>query len=125
MQGKAKRIIAALVGVAMVTAPVSAWAGEYCSTYHQVASHNTGGDWVGGILAYESWASVTRSDVSTTNTVTTTIGLAGGLGSTTVTSTTTQSGNSTTTQEPIGIYNMNDGTVWEVNCLTGASRQIG
>ena len=133
MQGKAKRIVAALVGVAMTIAPVSAWADpsadgqDYCATYAQVASHATGGDYVGGILSYEGMGNVSRSEPSTTSTVTTTvtIGAPGNGTSTTITTTTTQPGNVTTTQEPIGTYNMNDGTVWEVNCLTGAAHKVG
>lgn len=129
MQGKAKRIVAALVGVAMITTPASsAWAGEYCSTYGQVESHATGGDYVGGILAYETMGTVTRSDGSTSTTVTTssTISIAPSSGvTTTVTSTTTSGTTTTSTQEPIGVYNMNDGTVWEINCLTGATRKVG
>ena len=117
--GKAKRIVAALVGVAMVTAPVSAWAGEYCSTYDQVASHATGGDWVGGILSYETMGNVTRNDGGSSVSVS----VSGGGVTTTVTA--TQPGNITTTQEPIGTYNMNDGTVWQVNCLSGAATKIG
>jgi hypothetical protein len=118
--GKARRIVAALVGAAMLTAPASAWAGDYCSTYHQVASHSTGGDYVGGLLSYETMGSVTRNDGGETVAVT--------LGSGTPVATTitvTSPGDITTTQEPIGTYDMNDGTVWQVNCLTGAATKVG
>jgi hypothetical protein len=118
-QGKARRIVAALVGVAMLAAPGSAWAGEYCSTYDQVASHATGGDYVGGILSYETMGSVARNDGGTTVSVS----ISGGGVTTTVTA--SSPGNITTTQEPIGTYNMNDGTVWQVNCLTGAATKVG
>ena len=125
MQGKATRIVAALVGVVMVTAPATAWADpgadgqDYCATYAQVASHSTGGDYVGGILSYEVMGTVSRPEGGST--------VADGvnIGGVTTTVTMTSPGTTTTTQEPIGTYNMNDGTVWQVNCLTGASTKVG
>jgi hypothetical protein len=130
-----KRSVAALVGVAMVATPSRLWADDRntspCPTFYQVASHATGGDWIAGILTYVDWGSVARSDNTTSTTTTTST--TGSLGvvavasesmTTSVTVTTTQTGSTTTTQEPIGFYNMNDGSTWQINCISWAARQL-
>lgn len=128
-----KRIVACAVGTAMFVTPVAAWAdpsGTYCSSYAQVESNATGGSYVGGKLTYETMGNVSRSDPSTTTTVTqtgtgsVTVGAGTGTVTTTTTTTTTQAGNTTTTQEPIGFYQMNDGSIYEINCITGDSRKV-
>ena len=135
MRMKFKRIVAALVSVTMVATPVTAWADkpgqDYCSTYSQVQSNATGGDYVGGLLMYETTGSVRRDGQSTTTTTTESVGGSlgapgsGGTATYTTTVATTQTGTSVTTSEPIGFYSMNDGSVYEVNCLTGSSQKVG
>jgi hypothetical protein len=123
-----KKLVATMLAAATIGAPATALADAgQCSSYDQVSSNATGGDYVGGRLFYESEGEVTRSNPTTTTT-TTTSGSAGipGTGATvTSTTTTTQSGSSTTTQEPIGYYAMNDGTIWTINCVTGEERKVG
>lgn len=135
-----RRIVAAVAGAVIIGTPLHAWAevpdvSGYCSTYAQVVSNGNGGTYVGGILFYEAEATVTRtspsttSSGSTTNTTTTTVGVpntaqGGGSTSSTSTTTTTQNGTSTSTQEPVGFYQTNDGTVWEINCLTGTAYRV-
>ena len=135
MRKTLRRIVAA-VAAAMIAAPAQAQsrasADEYCTTYKQVASHATGGDWVGGTLVYETTGTVSRSGPTNTTTVTSSTTISAGLPvgasgsvSTTVTTTMAQDGSTFTTQEPIGIYAMNDGSMYEIDCVTGESRRIG
>lgn len=121
-----KRATAALVAVSLAT-PVSVWGDEagYCPDYKQVASNATGGDWVAGRLMYETMGSITREEekVTTTTTTTSGAGVNGGVvsasGSTSTTVTVHSSSETTTAQEPLGYYAMNDGSVYQINCITG------
>jgi hypothetical protein len=65
---------------------------------------------------------------STTTTVSTSgeVGIPGtSAGSTTMISTTvTYEGETKTLQQPFGYYQMNDGSIYEINCLTGAYTQV-
>lgn len=135
MHRNVKRIIAAFVGGAMLATPAGAWAEkpgqDFCSTYDQVSSNATGGSYVGGILIYETTGSVQRSPGATTTTTTTstttTVSINGSGGSATTTVTTANTvpnGPTVTTDEPVGFYRMNDGSTYEINCLTGENRQV-
>jgi len=126
-----KRIVAVLLAAASIATPTRAWASGPCSTYGQVASHATGGDWVGGLLVYQSVGTVTRhADGSSTSSSSTSGGsvdipeIGGASGSSTSTTVMTQTGTTTTTQEPVGIYAMNDGSMYEINCITGESTRV-
>jgi hypothetical protein len=126
------RKIVATALAATIATPVAAWAeeGPNCSRFEQVESDATGGDWVGGLLMYETTGSVSRSDNGTTTTTTTTtttqVGVPGtnSGGSVTVTHQSNQPSTTITTQEPFGYYAMNDGSVYQINCVTGESRQL-
>jgi len=130
MRPRFKRIVAALMGAVTLATPGTVWAGEYCPTYAQVASSSTGGSYVGGILIYETMGTV-QSSTPTTST-TTTVSTSGELGvpgtsagsTTTVSTTVTQEGETKTLQQPFGYYQMNDGSIYEINCLTGAYTQV-
>ncbi|HYV97379.1 MAG TPA: hypothetical protein VE967_08010 [Gemmatimonadaceae bacterium] len=136
MRSILKRLVATVMAAVVFASPVKAWAdmdpsaSAACSTYRQVESNATGGDYVGGILFYETEGTVSRTQPSTTTTSTTsstaTLGAGGSGASTTVTTTTTttQPGNTTTTKEPIGFYAMNDGSIYEINCVTGESKKV-
>lgn len=131
-----RRIVAALAGAATIATPATAWADakpgqKFCPTYTQVESNATGGQYVGGILIYETMGTVTRDAGQTNTTVSTTSGMAAGVpnvasGTTTTTVTVTTEGESSsiTAEEPIGYYRMNDGSVYQINCLTGGGTQI-
>jgi hypothetical protein len=123
-----KKLVATMLAAVAIAAPATALAddGGECASYDQVKSSSTGGDYVGGRLIYESEGSVTRSEPTTTTTTTTTgsAGVPGTGTSITSTTTTTQPGTSTTTQEPIGYYAMNDGTIWTINCVTGDEKKV-
>ena len=126
-----KRFVATLVAAVTIATPGTVWAGDYCATYAQVKSHTTGGDYVGGILSYETMGSVARSEgsTSTTSTYTTTAQVgsqgSGALVTMTTTETRTEPGNTVTTDEPIGYYEMNDGSMYQINCVTGEYKKIG
>jgi hypothetical protein len=130
MRPRFKRIVAALMGAVSLATPGTVWAGEYCPTYAQVASSSTGGSYVGGILMYETTATYETKDptISTTTTVETTgsVGVPGtSAGGTTVISTTViEEGETKTIQQPVGYYQMNDGSIYEINCITGAYTQV-
>ena len=135
MRREFKRVLAALLGATMIT-PGTALADKkpgqnFCPTYDQVESDATGGSYVGGILMYETMGEVTRDgDKTTTTTTTTTSAQVGvpGTGATstvTVTVATTESEPTTTTQAPIGFYKMNDGSTYEINCITGENKKVG
>jgi hypothetical protein len=134
MRKTCKRLVAAILAATTIAAPAKAWAdpdvAPSCSTYDQVESNSTGGDYVGGILIYETEGTVSRSEPAKTTTATTTtstqVGVPGSgvTGTVTVTTSTTQPGTVTTTKEPIGYYAMNDGTVYQINCLTGEFKKV-
>ena len=124
-----KKLVATMLAAVTIAAPATALADDdagKCSTYDQVNSKATGGDYVGGILIYETTATVTRSEPTTTTTTTTTVtaGIPGTGGSTTSTTTTTQQGTTTASQDPVGYYSMNDGSIWQINCATGEEKKI-
>jgi hypothetical protein len=123
-----KKLVATMVAAVTIAAPATALADEdaKCSSYDQVSSNSTGGDYVGGTLFYETMATVTRSEPTTTSTTTTTVtgGIPGTGASGSTTTTTTQPGATTATQEPIGYYAMNDGSIWTINCVTGEEKKI-
>jgi hypothetical protein len=128
-----RKLVATLVAAVTIATPARALAdeaGKYCTTFEQVESNATGGDYVGGLLIYETMGTVARSSEGTTTTTTISAsGTAGipGSGVTTSgsTSTTTVAPMSTvTTEEPIGYYKMNDGSIYQINCLTGESTQL-
>lgn len=132
MRRRFRRCVAALVGAVMVATPGRVWAQSsfQCPTFKMVASHSTGGDWIAGLLMYQTDGSVTRTEATTSTTTTTSsnesvnspIAAASVGASTTVT--TTNTGGTVTTKEPFGYYAMNDGTTWQINCLNGEGRQI-
>lgn len=122
-----KKLVATLLAAITVAAPATAIADSgYCSSYDQVHSNSTGGDYVGGTLFYESMTTVTRSDATVTTTVSSTAtgGIPGTGASVTQTTTTTTEGQSRASQEPVGYYAMNDGSIWTINCVTGEERRI-
>jgi hypothetical protein len=131
MRKTLKRIIATMLAAVTIGTPATAWGGDYCATGTLVKSHATGGDYVAGILIYETMGSVARSESggSSTSTASATgqLGVPGtGAGGTVTTSqTTTRPTTTVTTEEPIGFYAMNDGSVYEINCVTGEARQVG
>ncbi|HKS07834.1 MAG TPA: hypothetical protein VJR92_16140 [Gemmatimonadaceae bacterium] len=120
----------------MVITPATAFADakpgqQFCPTYKQVESTATGGQYVGGILLYETMGTVTRIQPSQTTTVSvsseTELGVPQVVSSgatTTVSVATTGPSGSVTTEEPIGFYQMNDGTVYQINCLTGDAHKV-
>jgi hypothetical protein len=123
-----KKLVATMLAAVTVAAPATALAedsGE-CSSYDQVHSNSTGGDYVGGTLIYETTATVARTESSITTTSTTTVsaGIPGTGASTTVTTTKSDGSTTTTTQEPVGYYAMNDGSIWRINCLTDEEKKI-
>lgn len=134
MRRMIKRIVAALLGAVTIATPSTAMAeeaGKWCSTYAQVESNATGGSYVGGKLIFEVMATVTRTTPTITTSTTTTqnlgVGVPGGpsAGTTqTTTVTTIQTGEAVTAEEPFGYYAMNDGSVYQINCLTGDANQI-
>lgn len=130
MRPNLKRFVAALVGAATLLTPVSAFAGDYCSTYAQVESKASGGQFVGGLLMYETMGTVTRhgDDVTVTTTTSSTaeLGIPGSSAGNTVTISTTVNtpGTIVVTQEPIGYYQMNDGSVYQIRCLTGNAEKV-
>jgi hypothetical protein len=129
MQRVLKKLVATMLAAVTIAAPATALAEEddgKCRSYEQVNSSSTGGDYVGGILFYETMATVTRSEPTTTTTTTTSVtaGIPGtGAGGSTTT-TTTQPGATTATQEPVGYYSMNDGSIWTINCVTDEEKKI-
>ena len=124
-----KKLVATVLAAVTIAAPATALAEDSsnCSSYDQVHSGSTGGDFVGGILFYESMSTVTRHEatVTTTTTTTGTAGIPGTGTSVSTTTTTTQQGGSVASQEPIGYYAMNDGSIWTINCVTGEERRVG
>jgi hypothetical protein len=128
MQRVLRKFAATMAAAITVAAPATALADDApaCGSYDQVSSSSTGGDYVGGTLLYETMATVTRYEPTVTTTSTTS-GSAGvpGTGTTvTVTLTTSQPGTSTSAEEPVGYYAMNDGSVWTINCVTGEERKV-
>jgi hypothetical protein len=123
-----RKLVATMLAAITIAAPATALAddGGYCSSYDQVRSNSTGGDYVGGILFYETMGTVTRYQPTTTSTTTTTgsAGIPGTGTSVSGSSTTTQQGQTTSTQEPFGYYAMNDGSIWMINCVTGEETRI-
>lgn len=128
MHKSMKKVVATLLAAVTFAAPMTAVAEEagQCDRYEQVESNATGGDYVGGILVYETTATVTRSAPTTTVTTSTsgTVGVPGTGGTSTVTTTTTQPGSTVSTPEPVGYYAMNDGSIYQINCVTGESTQL-
>ena len=128
-----KRIVAAMLAAMTIGAPVTARAdaGDWCSTGTMLKSNATGGDYIAGILVYETMGTVSRSGPAVTSTTTTTstgqVGVpgTGAGGSVSTTTTTTTPGTVTTIQEPIGLYAMNDGSLYQIDCATGESNKIG
>ena len=137
MRRRFKRVVAALIGGAMLVTPATALADakpgqKFCPTYKQIESTATGGSYIAGILLYETMGKVSRTADRQTTTVSTTT--SGELGvpkvvstetSTTVAVTTEEGSITTTADEPIGYYQMNDGSVYQVNCVTGQAEQVG
>ena len=137
MRRSFKRVVAALIGGAMLVTPATALADakpgqKFCPTYKQIESTATGGSYIAGILLYETMGSVERTNEQRSTTVSTTT--SGELGvprvastetSTTVAVTTEEATITTTADEPIGYYQMNDGSVYQVNCITNKSEQVG
>jgi hypothetical protein len=129
MRKLVKRTMAALTAVVLAV-PVSLWGEEagYCRDYRQVASNATGGDWVAGRLMYETMGAVERTteEVTVTTTTTTSAGVntrvVSASGTTTTSTTTKNETTTTTTEEPVGYYAMNDGSVYQINCITGESK---
>jgi hypothetical protein len=125
-----KRIVAAMLAAVTIGTPSTMWAGEYCSTGAMVKSHATGGDYIAGILVYETMGTVTRSGPGGSSTTTTSttgqVGVpgTGASGTITTSQTTVMPTTVVTTQEPIGIYAMNDGSLYEIDCATGQSTKI-
>jgi hypothetical protein len=122
-----KKLVATMLAAVTIAAPATALADDgKCSTYDQVSSNSTGGDYVGGILVYETTATVSRTEPTTTTTTTTTVnaGIPGTGGSSTSTTTTTNTGSTTETQEPVGYYAMNDGSIWQIKCVTGEEKKL-
>ena len=124
-----KRFVATMLAAAIVGAPASAWAGDYCPTGKLVESHATGGDYIAGLLIYETMGTVSRqSSIETTTTTVTTsmqVGVPGTGATTTVTETQTVMAETSTNQtpEPLGFYAMNDGSMYEINCVTGENQR--
>jgi hypothetical protein len=134
MRPMMKRIVAALLGAVTIATPATALAeeGKWCSTYAQVESNATGGSYVGGILVYEVMATVTRTTPTVTTTTTTTSNVGAGIPggpsagtAQTITITTSQPGEAISVEEPVGYYAMNDGSVYQINCLTGDAFKVG
>jgi hypothetical protein len=79
---------------------------------------------------YETMAEVTREGRRTTTATGTTTGGqigvpgTGGNASITVTVTISESEPTISAQEPVGYYKMNDGSVYQINCLTGETNKI-
>lgn len=120
-----KRFVAALTGLAMAVAPVTAWADEAagCPLYVQVQSNATGGEFVAGLLVDTATRETTTTTTTffsgsaeVTGTVTVTSNNANGSLGTSYTRTVVTVSNETNN---IGYYKMNDGSSWEVNCTTG------
>ena len=132
MRKTLKRTVAMVLAAVTLGAPATAWAdaGGYCSTGAMVKSHATGGDYIAGILIYETMGTVARvepsSSSTTTTSVTSQVGVPGtGAGGTVTTTQTNTNGSiTTTTQEPVGFYAMNDGSLYEIDCVTGQATKI-
>jgi hypothetical protein len=79
---------------------------------------------------YETTAQIGRSEPTTSITVSSTtsssLGVPGSsVGTTTtISTTTTQQGGVVTAEEPVGYYTMNDGSVYQINCITGEAIQV-
>ena len=127
MRKTMKRLVAAMCGVVTMAAPGMAWAEVPCSTYFQVKSTATGGEYVGGLLFSEGEKHLTISyNKSSTGTTTATVTSEVGTSGATVTG---EAGTTTTTELAaevvvsgtynVGVYKMNDGSTWLVNCDTG------
>jgi hypothetical protein len=124
-----KKLVATMVAAATIAAPATALAeeeGPKCSSYDQVSSNSTGGDYVGGTLIYETTATVSRTEttITTSSTTSASAGIPGTGTSTSVTTTRTEAGTTTTAPEPVGYYAMNDGSIWRINCLTNEETKI-
>jgi hypothetical protein len=127
MRTTVKRFVAAVCGVVTTAAPGMAWAEKPCPTYFQVQSTATGGEFVGGLLFSESSRELTELRTTTTTTTATASGeteikLPGGSASTSGTITKTVVEDQTTTvsgTHNVGVYKMNDGSTWLVNCDQG------
>jgi hypothetical protein len=124
MRTTVKRFVAAVCGVVTTAAPGMAWAEKPCPTYFQVQSTATGGEFVGGLLFSESSRTLTDEKSKTTTTSLTAnteteiklpVGSVSGGG--TVTTTVVEEEKSTLTGTfNVGVYKMNDGSTWLVNC---------
>ena len=95
------------------------------------ASNATGGDYIAGILIYETMGAVERNKGGQSTTITTSSGSELGAPPAVIGTTTTVSITSTdpstvvTADEPVGYYKMNDGSVYQINCVSGETQQIG
>ena len=128
MRNSVQRVFAVICGVVTVGMPAVAAAEVPCPTYFQVKSNATGGEYVGGLLYSESSKTVSlESEKITTTSVSASaetevkypVGSVSGGGS--LTSTTVEKETYTVTGDyNVGVYKMNDGTTWLVNCDIGA-----
>ena len=119
-----KRFVAVLCGIATLVGPTTALAEGFCTTYLQVQSTTTGGEYIAGLLTGE-----TTREVVTVRTLNTTVGSeinGGGVVVKASTSGTVGTVDTVTTTETfdVGYYKMNDGSVWEVNCDRGDTRRV-
>jgi hypothetical protein len=131
MRNSMQRVFAVICGVVTVGMPAVAAAEVPCPTYFQVQSSNGGGEWVGGILFSESTLelSLVTNETKTTTTsgsleteVKYPTGSLSGSGSHSTT-TIKESKTVVSGEFNVGVYKMNDGTTWLVNCDTNT--QIG
>jgi hypothetical protein len=124
MRNNVKRVVAAVCGLVTVLGPAVAVAAVPCPTYFQVTSGATGGEFVGGLLFSESERdlsrtygekSITTATLSAETEVKYPVGSVSGGG--TATTTTEKSDFTTVTGSyNVGVYKMNDGSTWLVNC---------
>jgi hypothetical protein len=121
-----KKFVAILCGIATLVGPTTALAEGtgFCTTYMQVRSNGTGGEYVGGLLKGETERTETREYYINTTVESEVNG--GGVVVTASTSGSVGSGEKITRSETfdIGYYEMNDGSLWEVNCDTGAKARV-
>jgi hypothetical protein len=120
-----KKFVAILCGIATLVGPSTALAEGtgFCTTYMQVRSGSTGGEYVGGLLKGQ----IERETVTErylNSTVESEIN-GGGVVVKASSGGSISSGDKMTITETfdIGFYQMNDGSVWEVNCDNGDIRR--
>ncbi len=127
MRTSVKRFVAAVCGAVTMVAPGMAGAEVPCQSYFQVKSNATGGDFVGGLLFSEGEKEVTISQTSgasgsTTTSVSSELSGPGAKLSGDASSTTSASSGANVVVSGsynVGVYKMNDGSTWLVNCDTG------